>query len=248
MIQTRVTILALPRFAFLPVLLHSINVFTISCGCSHVLDTTLCSQGIVDKAAGGKGADKNGAREKRGETPITMTVKKPTRPSVTPGTPSASNPYENAMTPNVAMGMMMGTAHVTPPGQGYGGNMDGTPPPWPPAHSPGGMGGGGGAWGSKTTAGVVQPPQMMPGGMMGNGNAQGMQIQNGWMGGCAVPGAMGSMHMHSNGVYAGHMPQQDPEEESMISNLLTSVFPGLSQATAINVYREGVAALSMSPQ
>ena len=209
---------------------------------------------MADKSGGAKNGDKANGKDKRAETPITMTVKKPTRPANYPA--AASSP----MTPldfggGPGAGGVGNYGEVSSPGVAWGGaahlNTDcaAAAAVSPPASM--------GAWGGRAMA-KVPPNGALGRGMPGandEGSSIGMPQANGWANngvGNLGQGPVGELAGAAcNGGYV-QVPfsqgQEECAEDSVVANLLTAVFPGLSRTTALMVHREGVAASRAQPR
>ena len=211
-------------------------------------------QGVASSSGVAKGGEKGAnGKEMRSETPITMTVKRPSRPSLHSSTPGPGAPLES---PRIGVGVDGGG--VVAPGSYGGGNSDGMP------------------WGvpnrmnlaspevavasrhmaTTTPAGVhwsanVGTPTHSPGmGVMGlPGCIPQPQQPNGWiadgigLGGMRPP-MSGPLHMNG-----GHPTQKTAQhdEDNVVADLFISIFPGLSRDSALRISREGREALYHLP-
>ncbi len=217
---------------------------------------------MADKSGGSKNGDKANGKEKRAETPITMTVKKPTRPSNYPAAASSPmTPFDGMVpspgAPDVGGGLGAGAGgeygEFSSPGVAWGGaahlNTDSAAAA---AVSPSASMG---AWGGRGM--LKAPPNGALGMRMAGANDEkgghgsvGMHQANGWRGNLG----QGTTELAGAACNGGHVPapfsqgQEEGGEEAVVANLLTAVFPGLSRATALLVHREGVAASRAPPR
>jgi len=198
-------------------------------------------QGVqADKSAGAKIADKNGnGKEKRTETPITMTVKKPpSRPSLnTNPLPSAASPlqggppcsqgvspqggggagYPPVTSPGLGLAMRMG-------GGGYEGNAEAPTSTWTSGSHVPSSSAVGAAVPSPGSGGERSWPNKLVDAQTHTGN---YQNQNDWVGGDGgvVPGS-GVAQM--NGVHT-----------DALDDVLRKVFPSLNVRTLLRCKEEG---------
>ncbi len=174
-------------------------------------------QGVLsDKNGSAKGSDKGAnGKERPTETPITMVVKKPSRPSLSGG--AGLSPAEPGAIPCVASASM-GEGEGEAPVWRAAGCVNDTMPLSP------------------TSTGGSRFPGFNGGGYAGlphesvfNANTVGSAV--GIAGGCAeLVGAQ------MNGTY--HDRKEAPEAETEVVQLLMEIFPGLSLTCAIGVNQE----------
>ena len=178
---------------------------------------------LSDKHGSAKGSDKGAnGKERPTETPITMVVKKPSRPSLLGG--AGLSPAEPGAIPCVASASM-GEAESEAPVWRAAGFVNDTMPLSPT--STGGSRFSGFISNGGGHAGLLHESVF-------NTNTAGSAV--GIAGGCAeLVGAQ------MNGTY--HDRKEAPQAETEVVQLLMEIFPGLSLNCAIGVDQEYVAAL-----